>query len=266
MSTVEVIVVDNGSVHPPVDVVRAAPGARLLLEPSAGSYAARNAGLAASQGEIIAFTDADCIPSRSWLTAGVRVLDDDPQVGLVAGLIQTVASDRGGTRSLELFEMVHAFPQQRYVEQLDFGATANVLTRRRVVDAVGPFDEQLLSGGDKKWGRQVAAAGFRLVYAPDAVVQHPARSSWAQYRAKLDRVYDGEIAARRRRGEGVGTVGRLRWLSLAPPVRSIVRHWPDPRLQTLSDKARYAVGASVARWLGVTAGLRARRRARGHEA
>ena len=259
MSHAEVLVVDNGSRQAPVDLVRRFPGTRLLQQPVPGAYAARNAGLSAAKGDIIAFTDADCLPSPTWLSAGVAAINADPSVGLVAGRVVTTLSQNGRRSPVELYELLHAFPQQRYIEQFHFGATANVFTRRDVVEAVGSFNETLLSGGDKEWGQRVNAAGFSLVYAAGAVVRHPARSSWGDFRVKLDRVFAGEVSARSQRGDPVEELVRLSPRSLVPPLRSIAAHWGDPRLRTRSEKLLYAVGACVARWSGVAAGVRARR-------
>jgi glycosyltransferase involved in cell wall biosynthesis len=261
MSHAEILVVDNDSRRPPVELVRQFPGARLLKQPVVGAYAARNAGLSAAKGEVIAFTDADCLPTPTWLSAGVAAVRADGGIGLVAGQVATTLSQNGRRRPVELYELLHAFPQQRYIEQLHFGATANVFTRRDVIDTVGTFNEALRSGGDKEWGQRVHAAGFALAYAPDAVVRHPARSSWGEYRAKLDRVFAGEVCARGQRGDSWDELGRPSLRSLLPPLRSIAAHWSDPRLHTRSERVLYAVGACVARWSGVAAGARARRRA-----
>ena len=262
MSHAEILVVDNGSRRTPTDLIRRFPRTRLLQQPVVGAYAARNAGLSAAKGDIIAFTDADCLPTPTWLSAGVTALSADPGIGLVAGSVVTTLSRHGRRSPVELYELLHAFPQQRYVEQLHFGATANVFTRRDVVETVGNFDETLLSGGDKEWGQRVSAAGFSTVYAPDAVVRHPARTSWGDYRVKLDRVFAGEISARNHRGESSAELVRLTPRSLLPPLRSIAAHWSDPRLHTRSERMLYAVGACLAKWSGVAAGARARRSTR----
>src|SRR5262245_46024865 len=73
-SRYEIIVVDNGSDTPPADMVRAFDRVTLLEEAVPSSYAARNRGLAQARGEVIAFTDSDCIPAPDWLAHGVANL------------------------------------------------------------------------------------------------------------------------------------------------------------------------------------------------
>src|SRR3954468_3722294 len=71
----EVLVVDNGSTDTTAAAVRAHPSApTLLAESRPGSYAARNAGISAATGSILAFTDADCTPAATWLAEAVLAL------------------------------------------------------------------------------------------------------------------------------------------------------------------------------------------------
>src|SRR5215216_464513 len=94
----EIIVVDNGSDQPLDGLVAELPRARLTVEPRPGSYAARNRGIALSRGDILAFTDSDCLPAPAWLECGVRSLTEDENCGLVGGHIEVVFSnpDRPG--------------------------------------------------------------------------------------------------------------------------------------------------------------------------
>lgn len=63
----DVIMVDNNSTDGSSAIVRKYPRIKLLSEPKQGAYAARNRGVAAARGEVIAFTDPDCVPARDWL-------------------------------------------------------------------------------------------------------------------------------------------------------------------------------------------------------
>ena len=89
-SRFEIIVVDNGSEDADAIAAAVAPysNARLTLEATPGSYAARNHGLTLAQGDILAFTDADCLPATDWLAEGVRQLTQHPNCGQVIGEIE----------------------------------------------------------------------------------------------------------------------------------------------------------------------------------
>src|SRR6185503_20329850 len=122
----------------------------LVREEAAGAYTARNRGVTAARGEVLAFTDADCIPGRRWLEHGVRALTRVPRCGLVAGRIEVFARDPRHPRASELYEAAAAFRQQDYVQRWRFGATANLITRREVFESVGAFDGRLRSLGDRE--------------------------------------------------------------------------------------------------------------------
>lgn len=188
---VDVVVVDNNSTENVGAVVPDDPRFRLLNETRKGSYAARNTALAVAEGEVIAFTDADCAPHADWLTEGVRALRAEPRADMVAGAIH-LAFDHGEARTgCEVYEAAHSFRQDWYLTERQFGATANVLTWRSTLDRVGTFDASLQSRGDAQWGRRVAAAGLLQRYAGEAVVDHPARATWSELMTKQLRVARG---------------------------------------------------------------------------
>ena len=83
----EVIVVDNGSTQDLTAVVSEFARAKLIYEQRPGSYIARNKGISIARGEILAFTDSDCIPAFDWLAKGVEQLLSVENCGLVAGKI-----------------------------------------------------------------------------------------------------------------------------------------------------------------------------------
>lgn len=165
--------------------------ARLLHEPTPGSYAARNRALQEATGDVIAFTDADCLPDETWIAEGVRALSANPSGALVAGRIEVFAADPARPTAAELFELAMAFPQESYVVNAHFGATANVFVPSELFRKVGPFLSGLASGGDQEFGRRVHAAGFPVVYCDTAVVRHPARRRIGDLLKKSRRVLRG---------------------------------------------------------------------------
>lgn len=194
----EVIVVDNGSVDPPREIVEAYPFCRYAEETKPGSYAARNRGLSLAQGSLIAFTDSDCLPDAGWLSESVRVLGSSPEIGLVGGRIEVVPETPESPSAVELYDCLFGLDQERYVSQYRFAATANAVTRRDVLSTVGAFNSDLKSGGDLEFGQRVAASGLKIVYAADAVVRHPARRSMDGLLTQARRHAGGNFDRRRR--------------------------------------------------------------------
>ena len=171
----EVIVVNNGAPGDLDALAAEFPDVAFINEPEPGSYNARNTGMANANGSILAFTDADCMPDPGWLSSGIRPLLADPRCGLVGGQVRLVPRDPSRASLAELYDLLFGIPQEHYVRRREFAATANMLTRKDVVDAVGKFNSCLRSGGDAEWGGRVSTAGYELVYDDDAEVRHPAR-------------------------------------------------------------------------------------------
>jgi glycosyltransferase involved in cell wall biosynthesis len=177
LAPTEVVVVDNGSGDGTARVAETHPlRPRVIREDRPGSYTARNSGIAVTAGEVLAFTDADCIPHPGWLAAAVRELAAGTD--LVAGRVAPILSRRPSL--WEKFDAGHHVDQRKYVEVEGFGATANLVVRRQVFRQVGIFDGRLRSGGDREFCRRATGAGFRLAYAPGAVVGHHPRQTMGE--------------------------------------------------------------------------------------
>jgi GT2 family glycosyltransferase len=210
---VQVLIVDN---HPTPVVRIDDPIVTVLHEPEPGSYRARNLGALHAHGEVLAFTDADCRPDLDWLAAGVACLTaaEDQVVG---GAIR-VTTQLPPTLAAR-YELLLAFPQQAYVEH-GWAATANVFIRRADLQRVGGFDATLMSNGDREFGHRATAAGLVYRYAPDAIVEHPARTSVRAVLRKVRRTASGQSAlacARGGRRQAVHELARNCW----PPVGRI---------------------------------------------
>jgi glycosyltransferase involved in cell wall biosynthesis len=218
----EAIAVDNGSDDSLESVVKQFQQARLVYESCPGSYAARNLGIFVAKGNVLAFTDADCIPARDWIETGVKRLLSTPNCGLVAGKIEIFFKNRDRPTPIELYDDVTFLNQKQYIEEENYGVTANLFTYKSVFDQVGLFNAQLKSGGDKQWGQKVFAQGYSLVYADETCVAHPARYSFKQMYRKISRVRG--VGYEQARANQPLLIYLLTTLShLKPPVRSAGR-------------------------------------------
>ena len=81
---IEIIVVDNGSAELPEAACAAHRNVTLLSERTPGPGPARNRGVAAAKGDVLAFIDADCVADPGWLMAAEAALAD-PAAGILGG-------------------------------------------------------------------------------------------------------------------------------------------------------------------------------------
>ncbi|MEG5175166.1 glycosyltransferase [Microcoleus sp. B3-D7] len=147
------------------------------------SYAARNKGIRASTGEIIAFTDADCRPESDWLENLVKPFVD-LEIGIRAGEILALPgktileqhADRQNTLS-QKHTLAHPF--------CPYGQTANLAVRRLVLQQIGLFRPYLTSGGDADlcW-RILRETSYKMYFAENAIVRHRHRSTIKQLQSQ----------------------------------------------------------------------------------
>jgi glycosyltransferase involved in cell wall biosynthesis len=226
----EVIVADNASPEGEEAVARVIAGrARLVIVSERGAGPARNGGVAAAAGAILAFTDSDCQPEPDWLVEGVKALAAHDFVG---GHVRVLVDDPLHMTSAEAFESVFAFDFETYITKKGFTGAGNLFCARALFDQVGGF--RVGMSEDVDWSRRARGMGFRLGYAAKAVVGHPARKTWVELRMKWLR-----INAESYRLVSGTRGGRLWWLlrSCALPL-SAVAHSP----RVFTSKELHTVG------------------------
>jgi GT2 family glycosyltransferase len=232
---VEIIVVDNGSPTPIDALIADFPTVTFMTEPEKGAAPARNAGVAASSGAILAFIDADCVPDLDWLPS---VRSAAARADLVGGRVSVFDETSPPRSGAEAFEAVFAFNFQRYIEKQGFSGAGNLVTTRKVFDAVGPFRNGVSE--DTEWTRRAVSMGYRLVYADDLRVGHPSRQDWPALREKWRRMTREGFAL-----GGGGAKARLLWAgkALLMPL-SIFAHLPNlilsPKLSDTGERLRGA--------------------------
>ncbi|SMY09293.1 glycosyltransferase family 2 protein [Flavimaricola marinus] len=239
----EVLVVDNGSTQLPQAICDAYPQVRLLQEPTPGPGPARNLGVAHADMPVLAFIDADCLADPDWLAAAARHMAD-PSAQILGGDVRIAYDDPDHLTVLEAYESIYAYRMDRYIAREGFTGTGNLVVRRAVMEAVGPFGG-LDVAEDRDWGQRATGQGHVIRYAGDMKVYHPARKSFAELRQKWDRHLAHDYILARQSG-----AGRVKWAikTLAmglSPLGEIPRVLGSDRVSGLS--ARLAALAGLAR-------------------
>ncbi|MCC8409599.1 glycosyltransferase family 2 protein [Mucilaginibacter sp. UR6-1] len=187
----EIIVANNNANDKVPDGYDLPGNCKVITESKPGSYAARNAALKIAKGEILGFTDSDCIPYANWISTAVNHFNNHPQCYRIGGSVELFYQSAKLTKA-ELYESVFAFNQERYVNVEGTSITANMFTKKEVFDAVGVFDDTLMSGGDYEWGVRALKGGFGIDYVPELIIKHPARHDLKEIANKARRVGGGQ--------------------------------------------------------------------------
>lgn len=223
----EIIVVDNGSTDHTCQIVEKYPVRLLEERETQGPAAARNKGILYAHGDIIAFTDADCVADPNWLR--MLVADhEDPNIGGFAGDIKGCEPAR--TKVEAVYNHYRALSPFRFEDQADgvqkavlkrrapiqprtslerlwvrlglityyrkrppipplcYAPTANVAYRRVVFEKVGLFDIGLLRGQDIDFAwRMQLHSDYRFHAAPEAIIHHKHRATISEFFSQRQR-------------------------------------------------------------------------------
>jgi GT2 family glycosyltransferase len=175
----EVILVDDGSTDNTREIARRFPAVRAIHQDNQGLSAARNTGLQAATGSLIAYTDSDCFADPDWLTHLVYQLQRSgaaaiggpnltPEDGWLAACV--AASPGQPTHVLESDQVAEHIPG------------CNMAFRREALEAINGFDPKYRKAGDDVdlcWRLQ--RAGMWITFAPGAFVWHHRRQNPRTY-------------------------------------------------------------------------------------
>jgi glycosyltransferase involved in cell wall biosynthesis len=179
-SLFEVIIADDGSSGGPPDQLQTGDGwIRVVAGPESTSSAARNRGVSAARGEVLAFCDSDSRPSRSWLEAGLRAIQSADIVGGV--VLGTIGARRTIWTALDL----DTFHDQERAVRSGFAVTANLFVRRDFFLRANGFDAALHMYGDYDFVARCRAAGAALAFDPTVLVRHPTKATGREFLRKL---------------------------------------------------------------------------------
>jgi cellulose synthase/poly-beta-1,6-N-acetylglucosamine synthase-like glycosyltransferase len=174
----EIIVVNDGPGDATAEVIADRYGVSFLSQPQRGAAAARNLGAKQAQGEILLFTDDDCIPESNWVETMIAPFADQEVVG-VCGVVRT--RQTGLLPRFIQLEYDYRYRNIARRRRIDFINTGTAGYRRHIFMKSGSFREDLLGAEDTELSFRLASQGHKMVFAPEAIVYHVHPESILEY-------------------------------------------------------------------------------------
>ena len=256
----EVLVVDDGGALSPDSVIEPFHDRlhlTLIRQANEGPSSARNMGATKAKGEMLAFTDDDCLPQAGWLRALAAryVSASDPVI--VGGHVENLlVNNRYAIASQLIVDVGHAYHNSD-PERARFFTSNNLSIPAERFRALGGFDVRFgtTASEDRELCGRWLHRGYRMIYAPEAVVGHAHRSTWGSfYRQHLNYGQGALRLQRVRRQQGWGLFSPdpdyYRRLLQAPFSRFPVLEATAMAGLLLSSQAISAMGMASERFRG----------------
>jgi glycosyltransferase involved in cell wall biosynthesis len=167
----EIVVVDSSNDGTADQIASRFPAIKLIRLPQRTLPGpARNLGIREAVGDILAFTDADCIPERLWLEKMIQEQNANECAAVGGAVLNALPFNpvAWGGYLLEFSERLPNFPR-RFVDILP---TCNVSFKRNIFERYGLFPEDLWPSEDHIFSWRLMQAGEPLLFIPDIQVQH----------------------------------------------------------------------------------------------
>ncbi|RLI96894.1 MAG: glycosyl transferase family 2 [Candidatus Aenigmatarchaeota archaeon] len=190
----EIIVVDDGSSDGTAKIARKFRNVKVVRQKNGGPAKARNTGAKKANGNILLFTDADCVAEKNWIEEMVSPLDRKKGIIGVQGRYKT--RQRGMVPRFVQMEIEQRYDRMEKAKYIDFvGSYSAAYYAKEFLD-FGGFDESFpaASGEDPDLSFRLAKKGYKMVYNPNAVIYHKHPDSLGKYlKTRYYRGYWGRL-------------------------------------------------------------------------
>jgi len=235
----DVLVVDQSDDRRSAEVVGALARndrrLRYLSTNAQGIAASRNLCIAASRGDLLAYTDDDCRVPPDWARQIVQLFREDPELGAIFGRVLPAEDDSPepgrmpiGMRRYKQPRFFRRCPSFLLDNLFRFGGSNNMAVRRSVVRQVGPFDEFMWGGEDLDYFLRLLQADVPTRYAPEVLLYHRAWRDAAgtlqrnrEYHEMVGMVIAKHLFYKTRRSREIAIARRLQYL-LKPMAKSLL--------------------------------------------
>jgi GT2 family glycosyltransferase len=171
----ETIIVDGGSNDKTISIISSYPSVKLITT-KCNISRGRNIGMKNSSGEIIAFTDGDCVVDKDWIKNIVKHFSKDSEIAVVGGPYLPLSQHGLIAKYLAIYQSTY-FPTESGFTTYQHIAAGNAAFRREVIEKVGGFDERLIDCEDEDLNLRVSNLGYKLFFAEDVIVYHKSRTT-----------------------------------------------------------------------------------------
>lgn len=171
-SEYEIIVVDDGSKDNTKELIKRFGKVKYIYKENSGPAAARNVGWKAASGDVIVFTDSDCVPEENWLEEIVKPLDIDKKVVAVGGKYERTLND-----DKKLAKLIGEEINLRYNKigtYTDAHGSYSLAVYKKVLEKVGGFNEYYRIATAEDWDLcyKITEKGYKIAFCREAKVGH----------------------------------------------------------------------------------------------
>lgn len=196
----EVIVVDDGSTDDIEKVLNRYPVVRLLKQKNSGPGVARNLGAKEAQGEIVLFTDDDCIAEEDWIDRMAEAFDDREVVGIKGAYLTRQEEPIARFVQIEYEEKYDVLSKHNSIDFID---TYSAGFRRKIFLETGGYHRRFRTASveDQEFSFRLARRGYKMLFIPEAKVWHSHVDSIRGYIRKKMKIGYWKVLALKRNPE-----------------------------------------------------------------